>query len=453
MLKLKSKQLVLFLGDIGVATIALSLALFLRFWDIPTEERILVHLKIFVPLFVLFVAMYYSFDFYDFSSFQSKLKQFSRIINIHVFVAILGLAYFYLFSGYTGGLTPKTVLVLYTGGHVALSVVWRLFIVPLFFKPGARAKTLLIAEGEEFEELKRAVNGHGFYPFYFTSHLRVTDEDLRSEESSLSVLRHILEENHITQVVIDIRDSKVSQLLPYLYNLASQRKIHVFDASLVYQDVLKKMPMRGIGHFWFFESVHLNIQAYEALKRLVDIALALPWLMLWALLHPFVYLAIKLDSKGDVFIEQERYGFGGKVIKLYKYRTMTFSDKGKWLKDKDNKNKVTKVGYWLRKSRIDELPQLLAILQGDLSFIGPRPDIVALGGQLSAQIPYYMMRYTVRPGLSGWAQVSQDLPPQSLEETKVRLQYDLYYVKNRSLFLDLIIMFKTFKVLVLRTGM
>jgi lipopolysaccharide/colanic/teichoic acid biosynthesis glycosyltransferase len=132
---------------------------------------------------------------------------------------------------------------------------------------------------------------------------------------------------------------------------------------------------------------------------------------------------------------------------------MAFSDKGKWLKDKDNKNKVTRVGVWLRKSRIDELPQLLAILQGDLSFIGPRPDIIALGGQLSAQIPFYMMRYTIRPGLSGWAQVNQELPPQSLEETKVRLQYDLYYVKNRSFFLDFIIMVKTFKVLVLRTGM
>ncbi|MDQ5962709.1 MAG: hypothetical protein QG653_516 [Patescibacteria group bacterium] len=453
MLKLKSKQFALLLGDAGVAALALFLALFFRFFDVPEQERVTIHFNLFLPLFFLAVAFYYSFDFYDFSSFQSKLKQFSRLINIHVFVGVLGLAYFYLFAGYVGGLTPKTVLVLYTGAHIALAVIWRIFIAPLFLKPGGRAKTLLIAEGDEYEELKRTVNGHTFYPFYFTSHLRVTEEDLKSEEGSLSVLRHILEENNINQVVIDIRDPKVTLLLPYLYNLASQRKVHVFDAGLVYQDVLKKMPMRGIGHFWFFESVHLNIQMYEAIKRVVDVVLALPWIVLWALLHPFVYLAIKLDSKGDVFIEQERFGFGGKVVKLYKYRTMTFSDRGKWLKDKDNKNRVTRVGYWLRKSRIDELPQLLAIIQGDLSFIGPRPDIVALGGQLSAQIPYYMMRYTVRPGLSGWAQVNQELPPQSLEETKIRLQYDLYYVKNRSLFLDLVIMFKTVKVLVLRTGM
>lgn len=452
MLKLKSKQVFLFLGDISVAILALFGALTFRFLDIPLEERMIVHAELFAPLALLLVVLYYSFDFYDFSPFNTTLKIFSRIINIHMFVAFVGFVYFYLFPP-EGGFTPKTVLVLYTSLQIALSVVWRIFIVPRFLRTSQRAKTLLIAEGDEYEELKHIVNGHGFYPFYFTSHLTVSEEDITNQNSALTNLKRILEENNILQVVVDIRDPKVTPLLSYLYNLASQRKIHVFDAGMVYQDILKKMPMRGVGHFWFFESVHLNIKSYEAIKRMIDIILALPWLMFWALLHPFVYFAIRLDSKGDVFIAQERFGFGGKIIKFYKYRTMSFSDKGKWLKDKDNKNRVTKVGYWLRKSRIDELPQLLAIIQGDLSFIGPRPDMVALGGQLSAQIPFYMMRYTVRPGLSGWAQVNQELPPQSIDETKVRLQYDLFYVKNRSFFLDFIIMVKTFKVLVLRTGM
>ena len=211
--------------------------------------------------------------------------------------------------------------------------------------------------------------------------------------------------------------------------------------------------MRGVGHFWFFESVHLNIRSYEAVKRVIDIIITIPWVIIWIILSPFVYLAIKLESEGQVFITHERYGLGGRIIKLYKYRTMLFSDEGVWLKEKNNPNKVTRVGYWLRKSRIDELPQLVNVLKGDLSLIGPRPDMLRLGGELSANIPFYMMRYTVRPGLSGWAQVNQDLPPQSLEESRIRLQYDLYYVKNRSLLLDFIILVKTFKVLVLRTGM
>lgn len=451
MLKLKSKQIALFAGDLFLAGLALYLALFLRFLDLPTEGRFNIHAEIFAPIFVVLVMMYYSFDFYDFSLFQSKIRQLSKIINIHVFIGLIGLGYFYLFGGYTG-LTPKTVLVLYTLVHMALAISWRIVVVPKFFHPATKIKTLLIAQNEEYEELKKAVNEHSFYSFYIADHLDLSPEDFDSE-STLLQLKSILEHNGITQVIVDIRDERTSELLPYLYNLAAQRKVHVFDAALVYQDILRKMPLRGVGHFWFFESVHLNIQAYEAAKRFIDILLAIPWLILWMVLHPFVYLAIKLDSKGDVFIVQERFGFGGKIIRMYKYRTMTFSDQGMWLKEKGNPNKVTRVGHFLRKTRIDELPQLIAILKGDLSFIGPRPDILALGGQLSAQIPYYMMRYTVTPGLSGWAQINQHLPPQSFEETKVRLQYDLYYVKNRSVLLDLVILTKTFKVLVLRTGM
>ncbi len=451
MLKLKSKQVALFAGDTIIACLALVLALTLRFFDTPPSERLIIHTQLFVPIYVILVVLYYSFDFYSFSVFQTRLKQLSKIINIHIFVALLGFGYFYFFASVTE-LTPKTVLVLYTGIHITLAVIWRIFIVPSILNPTTRAKTLLIAGGEEYEELKQTVNGHSFYPFYMADHLNLTQKDIASG-NTLTQLKSILEHNGISQVVVDIRDERASELLPYLYILASQRKIHVFDAALVYQDVLKKMPMRGIGHFWFFESVHLNIRSYEAVKRVIDIILSIPWIIFWALLHPFVYIAIKLDSKGDVFIAQERYGFGGKIVKLYKYRTMTFSDKGKWLNDKDNTNKVTKVGYWLRKSRIDELPQLLAIFKGDISFIGPRPDILVLGGNLSAEIPFYMMRYTVRPGLSGWAQVNQNKPPQSLDETKIRLQYDLYYVKNRSLLLDFIIMIKTFRVIVQRSGM
>ncbi len=450
MLKLKSKQVGLFIGDTGVALLALFLALSIRFFTFPDKERFLAHAEIFAPLYILVVILYYSFDFFDFSPFKTKLRQLSRLINIHVFVALLGFSYFYLFAPITQ-LTPKTVLVLYTVLHILLAVAWRLFVVPLFLRPQARQKTLLIAQGEEYEELKQTVNTHSFYPFYITDHINLDERDLK-ENTTLDQLKSVLENNQIYQVIVDIRDERAAELLPYLYTLAAQRKIHVFDAALVYQDVLKKMPMRGIGHFWFFESVHLNVQAYEAVKRAIDIAVALPILILYLFVLPFIWIAIKLDDKGGLFSIQKRYGHGGRIINIYKIRTMTFTDEGAWVKH-NKENKVTRIGAFLRKTRLDEFPQLWNVLIGDVSLVGPRPDILALGGQMSAQIPYYMMRYTVPPGLSGWAQVNQELPPNSLEETKTRLQYDLYYVKNRSLLLDLLVMVKTFKVLVLRTGL
>lgn len=451
MLKLKSKQVLLFIGDTFVGLLALDIALALRFLSIPDEARLLTHITIFVPLFILTIIFYYSFDFYDFSPFTTKLRQVSRLINIHLLVLVLGFVYFYFFSVVLG-LAPKTVLLLYTAAHVVLAATWRIVIVPSFLKPQARIKTLLIAAGEEYEELKQTVNVHGFYPFYFTDHLDVTGIDIARPESTLQKIKHILEENGISQVVIDIRDDRTGPLLSYLYTLAAQRKLHVFDAALVYQDILKKMPMRGVGHFWFFESVHLNTRSYEAVKRVVDVIVSLPLLIVYGIFFfPFVCLAIKLDDGGVIFSIQRRFGRGGKILDIYKIRTMTFTDEGQWVKH-NKENKVTRVGAFLRKSRLDEFPQLWNVLIGDVSLVGPRPDILALGGQLSAEIPYYMMRYTVSPGLSGWAQVNQELPPNSVDETKIRLQYDLYYVKNRSLFLDFIVMVKTFRVLVLRTG-
>jgi lipopolysaccharide/colanic/teichoic acid biosynthesis glycosyltransferase len=450
MLKLKSKQIILLIGDTSVALLSLYTALALRFLDLPDESRMVTHVSIFIPIYILTIILYYSFDLYDFSPFTTKLRQLSRLINVHLLVLFLGFVYFYFLSNIIG-LTPKTVFVLYTGAHVIFFTIWRLLIVPSFLRPQARTKTLLIAAGEEYEELKHTVNSNAFYPFYFTDHLDITLLDIARPEDTLQKIKTILEENDISQVVIDIRDDRTGPLLSYLYTLAAQRKIHVFDAVLVYQDILKKMPMRGVGHFWFFESVHLNTRSYEKIKRVIDIVVALPLLLAYGCVFPFVYLAIKFDDGGVIFSIQRRFGRGGKILNIYKIRTMMFTDDGEWAKH-NKENKVTRVGAFLRKSRLDEFPQLWNVLIGEVSLVGPRPDILALGGRLSAEIPYYMMRYTVLPGLSGWAQVNQDAPPNSLEETKIRLQYDLFYVKNRSLILDLVIMVKTFRVLVLRTG-
>ncbi len=449
MLKLKSKQIALLIGDMAIAGLSLFVALTIRFLAVPPEDRFVVHVDLFLPVFILSIIFYYSFDFYEFSLFQSKLRQFSKIINLNLLAGLIGLGYFYIIAPATG-LTPKTVLVLYTVLTILFSSIWRLWIVQKSFPASARSRTLLIAQAEEYSELREMVNGHSFYPYYITDHLDLELESLEGLDT-LSQLKTILEQNNIEQVIVDIRDERTVELLPYLYNLAAQRKIHVFDAALVYQDVLKKMPMRGIGHFWFFESVHLNIQAYEAAKRFIDTLIALPVLLVYLPLLPFIYIAIKLDDGGPLLSIQKRYGRGGKILSLYKIRTMNFTDEGAWVKH-NVENKVTRVGQFFRKTRLDEFPQLWNVIKGDISLVGPRPDILALGGQLSAQIPFYMMRYTVVPGLSGWAQINQVYPPNSLEETKERLQYDLYYIKNRSLVLDFIVMVKTFRVLVQRTG-
>jgi len=197
-------------------------------------------------------------------------------------------------------------------------------------------------------------------------------------------------------------------------------------------------------------------RAYDLLRRVFDIALSLALGIVTLIFMPFVALAIRLEDKGPVFIRQKRIGEGGKTIEVPKFRSMQRGyENGVWIGETDNS--VTRVGAFLRATRIDELPQIWSVLTGDIALIGPRPDMTGLGLRLMAEIPYYPIRSIVKPGITGWAQIKQDysygnLSPQSVEETKTRLAYDLYYIKNRSFSLDITIALRTIQTLLSRVG-
>ena len=186
----------------------------------------------------------------------------------------------------------------------------------------------------------------------------------------------------------------------------------------------------------------------------MDILIASILSIFLIILYPLVLLAIKLDDGGPAFIFQERVGLNGSIIKTIKFRTMTRDDGGVIKAQKDNQ--PTRVGPFLRKSRLDELPQFWNIIRGDLSLIGPRPELPALVSVYEKEVPYYNIRHLIKPGLSGWAQLYHDNHPHhhaDVHETRVKLSYDLFYIKNRSLFLDLKIALKTMKTLLSRSGL
>jgi lipopolysaccharide/colanic/teichoic acid biosynthesis glycosyltransferase len=193
--------------------------------------------------------------------------------------------------------------------------------------------------------------------------------------------------------------------------------------------------------------------AYDVIKRGIDIVGALILLLPAVLIAPLVLLAIRLEDKGPFLYTAERVGQYNKSIRIYKLRTMS---------GRDNPNdalkstlEVTRVGAILRKTRIDELPQLLNILKGDLSFIGPRPEIPTLVKVYADEIPYYNLRHLTKPGLSGWAQIHNfDVPRGGVDipRTIDKLSFDLYYLKHRSLLLDIEIALKTVNTLLMRTG-
>ncbi|MBX4209316.1 sugar transferase, partial [Candidatus Parcubacteria bacterium] len=249
---------------------------------------------------------------------------------------------------------------------------------------------------------------------------------------------------------IDLYNDKVMAILPDLYNLLLSRTRFI-DMHQVYEGVFGRVALSLLSHSWFLENISVHPKyVYDAMKRAMDFAIALILGAVSLVVYPFVYIAIKLDDGGPAFIIQERIGKDNKSIRIPKFRSMKTSDKGAWVKEHDDR--ITIAGRMLRASRIDELPQLWSVVKGDMSLVGPRPDIHALGVKLSEEIPYYNVRTIIKPGLSGWAQIRQELPPQSLEETKIRLAYDFYYIKNRSLLLDLKIALQTMSTLASRGG-
>jgi sugar transferase (PEP-CTERM system associated) len=191
----------------------------------------------------------------------------------------------------------------------------------------------------------------------------------------------------------------------------------------------------------------------ETIKRILDVALSGLGLILSAPLLGLAVICIKLDSHGPVFFQQERVGKDGKVFVLYKFRSMQADAERVtgpvWASEDDPR--VTRVGHVLRKTRFDEIPQMFNVLIGDMSFIGPRPERPSFVDQLKEKIPFYVLRFSMKPGITGWAQVMYQYGS-TVEDAMEKLQYDLYYVKNASIFLDLLILLKSLQVVLLSRG-
>ncbi|GFO56869.1 glycosyl transferase [Geomonas sp. Red276] len=229
--------------------------------------------------------------------------------------------------------------------------------------------------------------------------------------------------------------------------------IEVLDAPAFYELAQGKLMLEQITPSWIIFSHGFRRTALvNAYKRCIDVALSLTGLLLTAPLLPLIALVIKLDSPGPVLFRQVRVGAGEKPFTLYKFRTMgTDAEKNGAVWASKNDTRVTKVGRFLRNSRIDEIPQLFNVLKGEMSFIGPRPERPEFVETLKKDIYYYSKRHTIKPGLTGWAQVRYPYGA-TTEDAVEKLRYDLYYIKNLSLFLDGLIIFETVKVVLFGRG-
>ncbi|MDR3558467.1 MAG: sugar transferase, partial [Candidatus Pacebacteria bacterium] len=306
-----------------------------------------------------------------------------------------------------------------------------------------KQNALLVAKGEEATELFDEINGNSRYGMAFVSHLESAPADIVS----------LIQQKGITFITADLNDASVRSVLPELYDLFF-KGVEFVDIRNLYEDIFDRIPLSLVDNAWCLTHISsASKPVFDLVKRLTDIVVAGLFGAVSLVLYPFVYLAIKLDDGGALFSYQTRVGERDKPISIIKFRTMSVAnDDGKW--GNGPKNVITRVGKFLRKSRIDELPQLWNVLRGDKSLIGPRPEFPEPVALYTREIPYYDLRHIVKPGLSGWAQIYGKHPHHGInsDETRDKLSYDLFYIKNRSLTLDLKIALRTMEVLLSFAG-
>jgi exopolysaccharide biosynthesis polyprenyl glycosylphosphotransferase len=441
----------LLVGDIVVFTVSLWLALFVRSAQIPTYSSFLEHLSPFSILFVIWCLFFFIAGLYEKHTILFKRSLPIKVINTQIFNSFLAVLFFYLVPYF--GITPKVILFIYIIISLSLISLWRIYGQKIF---GLRnkEKAMILGRGSEMNLLQQEVNNNPRYGLEFVSSFdldKVIGVDFQAD-----IIAEIKSSN-ISVVVIDLQNENIKNSLPNFYSLLFS-KVRFVDINTLYEDIFDRVPLSSINYNWFLENISLTTSVtYDYFKRSLDILSSLAFGLISLVLYPFICLAIKLEDGGIVFIIQDRLGKNNKLIKIVKFRTMSFNDNESFGSAQDLRqiNKITKVGSFLRRSRLDELPQLWNVLKGDLSLIGPRPELPALAQIYEREIPYYNVRHLISPGLSGWAQLYHEKHPHhgvNTEETKNKLSYDLYYIKNRSLLLDLKITLKTFKTLLSQTG-
>jgi sugar transferase (PEP-CTERM system associated) len=264
----------------------------------------------------------------------------------------------------------------------------------------------------------------------------------------------LVREHKVNDIIVAVREQRgggvpMDQLLDCRIS-----GVPVMDLAGFYERTKAEVPVDSLKASWLvynngFEQSH----ARQLSKRMFDIVTSGLLLVMTSPLMLLTAIAIKLDSRGPVFYTQERTGLAGKSFKCIKFRSMrTDAEKdgvARWATKNDSR--ITRVGSFIRKTRIDELPQLLSVLAGEMSMVGPRPERPSFVAQLREQIPFYDLRHTVKPGLTGWAQVRYAYGA-SLEDARRKHQFDLYYIKNNSLLLDLLVLIETVSVVLFREG-
>lgn len=408
-----------------------------------------------LPL-VWLLLMIESYDTHSAGNWRKTL----RGIAVAPIVGLL--AYSLLF---TINLDPNSLPRIAVGAFLVLAsfltLGWRAIYIRLYTSSGLMRRVLIVGAGKAGHSLADIYRKLSPPPFIL---LGFIDDDLRKKSKSyfgfavLGTSEHLLdiiEDYRVSDIVVAINGEIKGETFQTILD-TQERGVEISRMPIMYEELTQRVPIEHLESDWVIRSFVDQVRVsgtYELAKRLMDILGGFVGTLAFMLLFPFTAIAILLESGFPIFYSQTRLGKGGSVFRIYKFRTMKQDAEadGEAKAAVENDPRVTKVGNFLRRTRLDEMPQFLSVLQGEISLVGPRAERPELVAEYQKQIPFYRARLLVKPGLTGWAQINYGYVA-TIRETVVKLEYDLYYIKHRTLNMDMNIVLRTIGTVIRRTG-
>jgi exopolysaccharide biosynthesis polyprenyl glycosylphosphotransferase len=450
----KRRQFFIACIDTVLLVIAVYLSLWIRDLQTPPFARFSRHILYFLPVIAAWIVCLYTAGFYSLEIPQTGYRILSYLSTIAVICTLLGFAFFYLNYKAKVIPKPKTILVIYGFVNTLLIAFWRWVYNRIALRYIANTNIAIVGVNDTVSELLQNMRKFSYMSyrvmFIYTEKPYHKDNNIPIINDTALFIDEI-KKNKIQMVVVTNKENLPQSMQNVLFELL-RNHVYFIDLPDFYEIFMRRIPLDAVNELWFLTNINLQSKKiYRQIKQIVDFVMAFVFLLVTLPFWPFIMVLIKLESPGPAFFKQMRMGYLEEPFTIIKFRTMKTSGNSLEPTSHDD-SRVTRLGNFLRRTRIDEIPQFLNVIKSDMSFVGPRPERPELIQKLESEVPFYRQRLLVKPGLSGWDQVSGEYHSPSREDTYKKLQYDLYYIKNMSFFLDVSIFFKTLVTIVKRKG-
>jgi exopolysaccharide biosynthesis polyprenyl glycosylphosphotransferase len=436
----KLKKIILLGGDLACLHLALFLTLAWRYPQDSWLDGWQSHWPNFLFIFFIWIIVFYINGLYNLNLKAFSRRFFGPAINSASVSSALSVLYFYLNP--RTNITPKTNLLIFIIIFFLLFLAWRQFSRLLTGAAFLKIRLAVIGDNAKTDKLLKQLEKQPGSGYEVALALKSLDE--------ISCLASDVRAKNIQAIVIGDDFDKSPELSAALLDCLPQ-KIDFFSYPLFFEILCGQVPVEAINPDWFLNNLREGQKRYfDITKQTIDYFLSFIILAISLPFWPLIGLGIKLGSPGPVFFRQTRLGKNEKPFTIIKFRTMRLG--GNDSLNDHGEERITGFGSLLRRTRLDEIPQVLNILRGEMSLIGPRPERPEIVADLEKQIPFYKTRLLIKPGLTGWDQISGDYHSFSQEDSLAKLQHDLFYLKNRSFYLDMSISLKTIATMMSRAG-